>query len=494
MTRPSVTATTTLSDKLALVTHHHLLTWVPVKLDFDEWNYGSWEYMFDQLCESYEVSKFIHGDSSRTSTDPPPPFTPEELKVDKIILSWIFTTLSNGLQKRLVIARPKTAKEACSFLSDLVKDHKKSCTSALKTELRTMKLGDLSMEAYFQKVESLLTTLTSLNSPISDDDVVHYVIDGLPEMYNKVCGYMHYQDTFPDFKTVRSLLTAEEMRLKSKSLVTPVDSTSSSPMVLLADSVNVAILVMHESVTNRDSNNTPKRSTPVAYTANTNSAPLYYSAQQVSPYVLAQPTQTLHDPTTGAWNMDTGASSHLNNSVTSLTTIFNSSMYPSVLVGDGHSIPVTDSGHSIFPTTSKSLHLHKVLITSHIVKKLIYVRQFICDNNCTIEFESFGFSVKDFLTRRVLLRYDSTGVLYPVTAPSPILHAFLVSQHTWHQRLGHPGSKVLRRLVSSNLISCNKEKPLVLCHACQLGQHVRLPFVSSNTVVNSCFDIIHSDV
>ncbi|GJX74260.1 ribonuclease H-like domain-containing protein [Tanacetum coccineum] len=68
----------------------------------------------------------------------------------------------------------------------------------------------------------------------------------------------------------------------------------------------------------------------------------------------------------------------------------------------------------------------------------------------------------DFMTRRVLLQCDSTGDFYPITAPSPIPHAFL--------------------------------KPPVLCHACQLGKHVRLPFVSSNTIVTSCFDIIHSDV
>ncbi|GKE22093.1 hypothetical protein Tco_1433605 [Tanacetum coccineum] len=89
--------------------------------------------------------------------------------------------------------------------------------------------------------------------------------------------------------------------------------------------------------------------------------------------------------------------------------------------------------------------------------------QFVRDNNCTIEFDTFGFSVKDFMTRRVLLRSDSTRDLYPVTAPSSIPHAFL-------------------------------EKPPVLCHACQLGKHVRLPFVSSNIVVTACFDIIHSDV
>ncbi|GKC53181.1 ribonuclease H-like domain-containing protein [Tanacetum coccineum] len=56
------------------------------------------------------------------------------------------------------------------------------------------------------------------------------------------------------------------------------------------------------------------------------------------------------------------------------------------------------------------------------------------------------------------------------------------------------GGDVLRRLVSNNVISCNNEKPPVLCHACQLGKHVRLSFVSSNTVVTSCFDIVHSDV
>ncbi|GKD08723.1 ribonuclease H-like domain-containing protein [Tanacetum coccineum] len=151
------------------------------------------------------------------------------------------------------------------------------------------------------------------------------------------------------------------------------------------------------------------------------------------------------------------ASSHLNSSVNSLSENFNTCMYPSISIGDGH---------SILPTPFKSLHLNNVLITPHIVKNLIYVRQFVRDNNCTIEFDAFGFSVKDFMTRR----------------------------HTWHQRLGHPGREVLRHLVSNNFISCNKEKPPTLCHACQLGKHVRLPFVNSNTVVTSCFDIIHSDV
>ncbi|GJV36509.1 hypothetical protein Tco_1408986 [Tanacetum coccineum] len=117
-----------------------------------------------------------------------------------------------------------------------------------------------------------------------------------------------------------------------------------------------------------------------------------------------------------------------------------------------------------------------------------------CSTSSTEKFDAFGFSVKDFLTHRVLLRCDSTEDLYPVTKPSNIPQVFLTSQYTWQQHLGHPRSVVLCRVLSSNLILYIKEKPLVLCHACQLGKHVRLQFVSSTTSVQFCFDIVYSDL
>nr|GEV39324.1 ribonuclease H-like domain-containing protein [Tanacetum cinerariifolium] len=83
-----------------------------------------------------------------------------------------------------------------------------------------------------------------------------------------------------------------------------------------------------------------------------------------------------------------------------------------------------------------------------------------------------GFSVKDYQTRRILLRCDSMADLYPITQQSSsqtpvVLLSF--SSTTWHRRLGHPGDNVLRRLESKNLISCRKSKLSALCHACQLA-------------------------
>ena len=70
------------------------------------------------------------------------------------------------------------------------------------------------------------------------------------------------------------------------------------------------------------------------------------------------------------------------------------------------------------PNPHCPLHLHNILITPHIVKKLICVRQFTRDNKVSIEFDEFDFSVKDNLTRQILLRCDSTGDLYPMTMPT----------------------------------------------------------------------------
>ncbi|GJS23643.1 ribonuclease H-like domain-containing protein [Tanacetum coccineum] len=113
------------------------------------------------------------------------------------------------------------------------------------------------------------------------------------------------------------------------------------------------------------------------------------------------------------------------------------------------------------------------------------------DNNCTVEFDDFGFSMKDFLTCHILLRCDSSEDLYPVTQPSPIPNALLsVSHSTWHQRLRHHREEVLRSLVSRHFIYCNKEKFPHICHACQLGKHVRLPFSSSDFVVTHSLSLI----
>ncbi|GJV98201.1 hypothetical protein Tco_1553453 [Tanacetum coccineum] len=119
------------------------------------------------------------------------------------------------------------------------------------------------------------------------------------------------------------------------------------------------------------------------------------------------------------WNMDTGASSHLMDNTSILTSISNQSINPSVFV------------------VCKSTR----------------------DNDVSVECDAYGFSVKDYQTDRLLLHCHSTGDLYSVNSQPPIHPMFALislSSTTWHRRLDHPGDDVLRRLESNRLISCNK--------------------------------------
>nr|GEV49903.1 ribonuclease H-like domain-containing protein [Tanacetum cinerariifolium] len=121
---------------------------------------------------------------------------------------------------------------------------------------------------------------------------------------------------------------------------------------------------------------------------------------------------TVQDYGDSGWYMDTEATSHLASNTGKLTTISNNSNISSILVINGNSIPVINSGHSMLPNPNRPLHLHNVLVTPSIIKNLIYVHQFTRDNAYSIEFDPFGFSVKNLWTWHLLLRCNSTGDLY----------------------------------------------------------------------------------
>ncbi|GKA03157.1 ribonuclease H-like domain-containing protein [Tanacetum coccineum] len=82
-------------------------------------------------------------------------------------------------------------------------------------------------------------------------------------------------------------------------------------------------------------------------------------ASQSTTIPSAFSTMLQQDPT---WYMDTGASSHLNFNASNLSTIFYKRLFPYVRVGDGKSIPVTNTGHNIIPSHHRLLHLHNVLL------------------------------------------------------------------------------------------------------------------------------------
>ncbi|GJU79604.1 hypothetical protein Tco_1281969, partial [Tanacetum coccineum] len=93
-----------------------------------------------------------------------------------------------------------------------------------------------------------------LGSPISNDDVVTIALEGFPNKYENVSDIIVHREPFPDIKMARSMLTTEETRLKSRALATSIDSTSSSPMFLLANfALALGILMLLRKSASRSS-------------------------------------------------------------------------------------------------------------------------------------------------------------------------------------------------------------------------------------------------
>lgn len=225
------------------------------------------------------------------------------------------------------------------------------------------------------------------------------------------------------------------------------------------------------------------------------------SATSTAPTDIEQAmhTMSLHAPNDQNWYMDTGATSHMTASQGTLSSYCNMSNTKNIIVGNGQEIPILGHGHTNLPFPHPPLNLSNVLHTPQLVKNLIYVRRFTTDNNVSIEFDPFGFSVKDIRTGTPIMRCDSTGDLYPVhttphysiTFPSTFA---AISPLLWHNRLGHPGDSILSSLRHNNFIECNRTSFSNVCQSCVFGKQVKLPFSSSTSCTELPFDLLHSDL
>ena len=104
--------------------------------------------------------------------------------------------------------------------------------------------------------------------------------------------------------------------------------------------------------------------------------------------------------------------------------------------------------------------------------------------------------MKDLNSWSVIARCNSSGPLYTFAAPTSVPCSLVAAAPsvTWHRRLGHPGHEALSKLASTSAISCNKIASDSLCHACQVGRHIRLPFGTSSSRALKNFDLVHCDL
>ena len=200
---------------------------IPIKLSLEKHNYTSWCSFLKIHLGSLGLKAHIEG-SSTSSNDP------EWNKQDDLVKVWILGTLNESLQDQ-VVATPGNAKALWDHIKDLFHDNKDARAITLDSELRSIKLGSLTNNAYCTKIRSMADRLANLGEKVSDKNLVMYAVNGLDARFKGIARLIRHREPLPTFETARNMLLLEESNLqKTTDRGNIYDSSSSSPNALLA--------------------------------------------------------------------------------------------------------------------------------------------------------------------------------------------------------------------------------------------------------------------
>ncbi|GKA29286.1 WRKY family transcription factor [Tanacetum coccineum] len=362
---------------------------IPTPFDLDKLNYNSWSFLFKRFCRTYEVQHHLEAHPTTATSV----IDPLHESNDSLVVMWMYSTISPKLVE-MVVDDGTSAHGVWKRLKDLFHNNKDARVTQLDNEIRNMAIGSSSVTDFFQDIKSKADRLANLDSPKA-----------------------------PIFDELRSIMLLEESDM-SHSLVSQsiLHNTSSSPTVLVAstrptDKANTMSTLGFDVCRNFQCGS-------CTYGAR---CKFVHGANDLRP----RPSATTSTPQ-GRMPLTLSNRAPQNASnMASKPSITNTNRN----LGQPCVAQTSPPVYSVQPTNMGPMPLVQPGppgSTSPIA---------------AAQFQQPG--DMDYQTRRLLLRCDSTGDLYPVTQQpsSTITFALLsLSPTTWHRRLGHPSEDVLRRL------------------------------------------------
>ncbi|GJR18809.1 Toll/interleukin-1 receptor domain-containing protein [Tanacetum coccineum] len=155
---------------------------------------------------------------------------------------WIYATISPKLVE-MIVDVDSTAHGVWNRLKDLFHDNKDARITQLDNEIRNMAIGNLPFQTlltFFQQLKSKADRLANLESPVKDTSLVTYAINGVRSKYPDAARVIRLREKAPTFdEFVGPLMLTEESDMSNTSHCNQVfHNTSSSPTVLVASTSN----------------------------------------------------------------------------------------------------------------------------------------------------------------------------------------------------------------------------------------------------------------
>ncbi|KAM0009763.1 hypothetical protein Hdeb2414_s0086g00784961 [Helianthus debilis subsp. tardiflorus] len=132
------------------------------------------------------------------------------MKIDAIVLQWIYSTLSDEYLLR-VLEPESTALEAWNRVKDIFHNNKGPRCAALQARFVNLRLtASSSLETYCQTLRDLAAQLDDVGSPVNEQTLVLQLVRGLPREYDTIGSIINRE--LPSWNEACEMLRGDQER------------------------------------------------------------------------------------------------------------------------------------------------------------------------------------------------------------------------------------------------------------------------------------------
>ena len=179
---------------------------IPIVLDLQSPHYSKWRGYLLLALGRYELKDHVLSDVSH-------PSDPHWQRMDCVVVSWIFNSISPELLDIIHAHDGVSARAAWLGIAEQFLGNRESRALLLDAEFRNLSQGDLTVDDYCRKMKGMADALADLGEPVNDRTLVLNVLRGLNERFQFMTHIITRQRPFPSFADVRADLRLAELNM-----------------------------------------------------------------------------------------------------------------------------------------------------------------------------------------------------------------------------------------------------------------------------------------
>ncbi|KAK6156491.1 hypothetical protein DH2020_010739 [Rehmannia glutinosa] len=204
-----------------------------VQVKLDNTNYHVWRIQIQTVLEAHDLLVWVDGTilpPAQCVDGSPNPAYSKWLKVDRYLRSCLIASISPPVLSH--VSHLPSASEIWRTLEQRFHSISRSHVHQLKFRLHTLAKGSKSIHEYLDEVKSITDSLASVTKPMDEDDLVLYILKGLPIEFDTLRASIRVRPDAISVTELTNLLIVEELHIQSTKQLKIEDSPSDVHSVL----------------------------------------------------------------------------------------------------------------------------------------------------------------------------------------------------------------------------------------------------------------------